>query len=71
MAGSEKGAFEDYDNVAVYEKSEELALSASTKNFVVEFGLDEARIAFDLDEERFKSLLHTPQPSDRRPVRWM
>ncbi|TVY54071.1 hypothetical protein LCER1_G005000 [Lachnellula cervina] len=71
MAGSEKGAFEDYDNVAVYEKSEELALSASTKNFVVEFGLDEARIAFDLDEERFKSLLHTPQPSDRRPVRWI
>ncbi|TVY50093.1 hypothetical protein LOCC1_G000020 [Lachnellula occidentalis] len=71
MAESEKGAFEDYDNIAVYKKSEEQALKASTKNFVVEFGLDEAAIAFDLDEERFKDILHNPRPSDRRPVRWI
>ncbi|TVY44487.1 hypothetical protein LSUB1_G000629 [Lachnellula subtilissima] len=71
MAQYEEGTFEDYDDVAVYEKSEEQALNASTKNFVVEFGFDEARIAFDLDEKRFKNLLHTPQPADRRPVRWI
>jgi hypothetical protein len=41
-----------------------------TRNFVVEFGLNKARIAFDLDEGPFKSLLDTPQPFER-PIRWV
>lgn len=70
MADSEKGMFADYDEAGVYERSKAQALVALTKNFVVEFGLGEARIAFDLDEDHFKRLLDTPQPVER-PVRWM
>jgi hypothetical protein len=70
MAEPEKGAFADYDDAEVYKNSEEQALNALTRNFVVEFGLNKARIAFDLDEGPFKSLLDTPQPFER-PIRWV
>lgn len=70
MADTEKGAFADYDDGEVYAASNEKALSAATGNFVVEFGVNEARIAFDQEEGQLREFLDTPQSPDR-PVRWM
>jgi hypothetical protein len=70
MAESEKSEFLNYDDDKVYEESTERALNASTENFVVEFGVDEAQIAFDLGDADLEELLRTPQPQER-PVRWM
>lgn len=62
--------FEDFDDEAVYHRSRERALRESSLNFVVEFGKDKARIAFDLGLEDVKELLVTRQ-EEETPVRWM
>jgi hypothetical protein len=63
-------AFEDFDDKAVYEKSQERALESSTENFVVEFGKGKAHIVFDLRPENVMILLKAERDHER-PIRWM
>lgn len=62
--------FQDYDDAKVYAEAQSSAVDPKTKNFVLEFGGEKARILFDVDEKGFTKLL-----SDSRepttPVRWM
>lgn len=66
----ENGSFYNYDDKEIYENCKQKALDISTKNFVIEFGKDEAQIAFDLQECDFNGLLTASRP-EKRPIRWM
>ena len=68
MAGNT--AFEDLDNKAIYDQSLAKVLDESTRNFVVDFGQKEAKIAFNLGVDDVNALLKTGPPKER-PVRWM
>lgn len=68
------GTFADFDQQVIYEDSLDRAGDENTRNFVVEFGKLEARIAFDLNANQVKRLLDEPSTQaerDRPPVRWM
>ncbi|KAF8867211.1 hypothetical protein BDZ45DRAFT_710207 [Acephala macrosclerotiorum] len=62
--------FDNYDDAKVYEISQNRALLQQTRNFVVEFGRSQARIAFDIGAEHVQTLIDNPPPADR-PVRWI
>ncbi|KAH8783896.1 hypothetical protein BGZ57DRAFT_883933 [Hyaloscypha finlandica] len=62
--------FLDFDNVDVYKDALERNLRDATRNFVIEFGADEARIAFNYSTEGVSDLLKT-KPSSKLPVRWI
>lgn len=64
------GHFADFDDVAIYNGSHARALDEATRNFVVEFGKDEARVAFDLNVADVQTLFDTSREVPR-PVRWM
>jgi hypothetical protein len=64
------GQFADFDDKQTYNDSQSRALLERTRNFVVQFGKEEAQIAFDLDADDVQTLLDTPSPVER-PVRWM
>jgi hypothetical protein len=64
------GNFADYDVEEVYEESRAFAKDPSTSNFVVEFGREQAQIAFDLDISQFQTLISKPTPEERQ-LRWM
>jgi hypothetical protein len=70
MAQAASDQFYDFDNADIYEDSLNHNLRNSTRNFVVEFGADEARIAFDFSTEGVSNLLKK-KPSSKLPVRWM
>jgi hypothetical protein len=63
------GRFSGFDNAHAYKDAMARAHLRSTYNFVLEFGMYDAQIAFDLGEEVGMLLgsLHTLE----RPVRWM
>lgn len=65
--------FEDYDDADVYGKVQGWLQSPNARNFVVEFGQNEAKIARDLDSAKFEQLIkhEDPPKSATRPVRWM
>jgi hypothetical protein len=65
--------FEDYDEAKIYGKVQDWLLSPQARNFVVEFGQNEAKIACDLDSAKFEKLIShdCPPKSPDRPVRWM
>ena len=65
--------FEDYDDTAVYDKIQGWLQNPQARNFVVEFGQNEAKIAYDLDSAEFERLIKQDDPpkSADRPVRWM
>lgn len=63
--------FADFDNETVYAGSLVKALSHQTLNFVVEFGKNEAWIAFDQSAEAIQTLVTEPSKASERPVRWM
>ncbi|CCD52177.1 hypothetical protein ACHAPF_003417 [Botrytis cinerea] len=68
------GTFADFDQQVIYEDSLDRAGDENTRNFVVEFGKLEARIAFDLNANHVKRLLDEPSTQaerDRPPVRWI
>jgi hypothetical protein len=71
MAASD--IFQDYDNQTVFDEIQKSALDPRARNFVVEFGPAQAKIAFDLNLEKFQQLVqHNDPPRDPlRPVRWM
>jgi hypothetical protein len=62
--------FADFDDETIYTKSQARARLESTLNFAVEFGKEEAQIAFDLTADDVRTLLESPAPQNR-PVRWM
>lgn len=62
--------FADFDDSEIYGQGLAKVLDESTRNFVVEFGKDEAKIAFNLAADDVKGLLETGL-SEERPVRWM
>ncbi|KAN0117443.1 hypothetical protein V8E51_003420 [Hyaloscypha variabilis] len=70
MAQAASDQFYDFDNADVYKDSLNHNLRDSTRNFVVEFGADEARIAFDFSTEGVSNLLKK-KPSSKLPVRWI
>ncbi len=65
--------FNDYDDEEVFHSVQRDALNRNSRNFVLEFGRDEAQIAFDLEPLAFKGLLdeQTRQRELQYPVRWM
>lgn len=68
------GIFADFDTKPIYEASLERARNENSRNFVVEFGKLEARIAFDLNAVHMERLLDGPSTEaerERPPVRWM
>jgi hypothetical protein len=62
--------FSNFDDADVYNESLERNLRDATRNFVVEFGADEARIAFNVSTEGVSNLLKAKR-SSKLPVRWM
>ena len=62
--------FADFDDETIYGKSLARACLPTTLNFAVEFGKEEARIAFDLSANDVQTLLESSAPQGR-PVRWM
>lgn len=67
------GFFEDYDDADVYKNIQGWLQSPQARNFVVEFGRNEAKIACDLDSAKFERYIKQDEPpkSADRPVRWM
>ncbi|RAL65183.1 hypothetical protein DID88_001289 [Monilinia fructigena] len=68
------GIFADFDMQIVYKASLERAQNEKTRNFVVEFGKLEARIAFDFNAGQLVQLLDEPSTQAERvrpPVRWI
>ncbi len=69
--------FEDFDQEPVYDRTQKRLLHPDARNFVVEFGQHEARIAWDLDFDNFEQLLKHEDQGRRaerqakRPTRWM
>ncbi|KAI1459394.1 hypothetical protein F4805DRAFT_79701 [Annulohypoxylon moriforme] len=65
-------AFEDFDQEEVFHKAELHVRNEESKNFVVEFGLKRARIAFDVNNDEMNELLDQ-NPDEHRdyPIRWI
>lgn len=70
MAQTTADTFSDFDDAAVYKDAVERNLRDVTRNFVVEFGADKARIAFDFSTPGVSKLLDAKR-SEELPVRWM
>ncbi len=64
------GDFANFDNEQTYNESQKRALNEATRNFVVNFGANEAKIAFDLQADGIRDILYHVAPAER-PVRWM
>lgn len=64
--------FQDFDIEEVFNKAWDHVENQDSKNFVVEFSLERAQIAFDLGVDEIRELL-SQELDDRkdRPVRWM
>jgi hypothetical protein len=62
--------FSNFDEPDVYSESLERNLRDAARNFIVEFGPDEARIAFNVSTEGVSKLL-VEKRSLKLPVRWM
>ncbi|KAI1826464.1 hypothetical protein F4861DRAFT_545994 [Xylaria intraflava] len=70
---SEKPAakFEDFDLDDVFERTKQHVAGHLSQNFVVEFGFERARIAFDLDADELKELLEGERDVHNYPIRWI
>ncbi|OTB01525.1 hypothetical protein M426DRAFT_323410 [Hypoxylon sp. CI-4A] len=63
-------AFHDFDKDDIYQMAEDHVTNENSKNFVVEFAHEKARIAFDLTKENIDELL-ARNPDDSYPIRWI
>ncbi|KAK5633194.1 hypothetical protein RRF57_008908 [Xylaria bambusicola] len=63
--------FEDFDLEEVFRKATPHAESLASQNFVVEFGPEHARIAFDLDPQNIERLLKSERDVKNYPIRWI
>jgi hypothetical protein len=62
--------FEDFDDPLVYDRARKSALQERTRNFAVEFGKENARIAFNLGEEELRDFV-VAEAQPTAPVKWM
>lgn len=65
-----KVAFRDFDLEDVYQSIQHQVMNDAAKNFVVEFGPDDAHVAVDLGKAEFDALLRSKE-DPKYPVRWM
>ena len=70
MTPATNDKFRNFDDPAVYKESQERNLNAQTYNFVVEFGAEDARIAFNVSTDDVSVLLKE-KITGKRCVRWM
>ncbi|KAI0421015.1 hypothetical protein F5X98DRAFT_289200 [Xylaria grammica] len=63
--------FEDFDLDEVFQKAKPHTENLRSQNFIVEFGPDRARIAFDLDSDDIKDLLRSKRDVKDYPIRWI
>ncbi|KAI1754988.1 hypothetical protein F4782DRAFT_527718 [Xylaria castorea] len=63
--------FEDFDLKEIFQKARPHAINLTSQNFVVEFGPERARIAFDLDAVDIEELLKGPRDVNEYPIRWI
>lgn len=63
--------FEDFDLDEVFQKATPHTANLNSKNFVVEFGPERARIAFDLDAAGIEKVLEGERDTKDYPIRWM
>ncbi|KAI3331794.1 hypothetical protein HD806DRAFT_478301 [Xylariaceae sp. AK1471] len=63
--------FEDFDLDEVFQKATPHAAKLTSMNFVVEFGPERARIAFDLDTEDIEKLVEEKRDTKNYPIRWI
>ncbi|KAI0508545.1 hypothetical protein F5B22DRAFT_659147 [Xylaria bambusicola] len=63
--------FEDFDLEEVFLKATPHAESLTSQNFVVEFGPEHARIAFDLGSQNIERLLNSERDVKNYPIRWI
>lgn len=69
--GSPTAKFDDFDRDEVFKKAVPHAENPNSQNFVVEFGPERARIAFDLDSADIEAVLKTERDVKDYPIRWM
>ncbi|KAI1351180.1 hypothetical protein F5Y01DRAFT_283638 [Xylaria sp. FL0043] len=62
--------FEDFDLDEVFQKATPHAENLNSKNFIVEFGPDRARIAFDVESGNIERLLAS-EKDENYPIRWI
>ncbi|KAI0165538.1 hypothetical protein GGR57DRAFT_125474 [Xylariaceae sp. FL1272] len=62
--------FQDFDLKEVFDEATPHAVNFESRNFVVEFGPERARIAFNLDAEDIKKLIGSERDATY-PVRWI
>ncbi|GAB7348616.1 hypothetical protein MBLNU459_g6993t1 [Dothideomycetes sp. NU459] len=70
-AVEERVAFQDLDNPYVLADSMRALAHPLSRNVVVEFGDEEARVAFDLEAEYIQVLLDTDEQSNALNTRWI
>ena len=70
MTPATNDKFRNFDDPAVYKESQERNLRDPTYNFVVEFGAEDARIAFNVSTDDVSVLLKE-KITGKRCVRWM
>ncbi|KAH8157962.1 hypothetical protein CIB48_g10284 [Xylaria polymorpha] len=63
--------FEDFDLEDVFQKATPHAVNPTSQNFVVEFGPEKARIAFDIDAVDIEELLKGNKDANVYPIRWI
>lgn len=63
--------FEDFDLDEAFQKATPHAENIGSLNFVVEFGPERARIAFDLDSADIAALLESKRDVENYPIRWI
>ncbi|KAI0542912.1 hypothetical protein GGR58DRAFT_450011 [Xylaria digitata] len=69
--GSLTAKFEDFDLDVVFQKAKPHTENLNSQNFVVEFGPERARIAFDLGSDDIKLLLESERDVKDYPIRWI
>ena len=69
-AAALKDKFQDFDDPQNYESLRKSATAEKTRNFVVQFGAEQAQIAIDLNPEQLQQFLMT-RKDPNMPIRWM
>ncbi|KAI2635024.1 hypothetical protein GGS21DRAFT_490233 [Xylaria nigripes] len=71
VSGDATAKFEDFDLDEVFQKARLHATDLASQNFVVEFGFERARVAFDLEAADIRDLLEGERDTKNYPIRWI
>lgn len=71
VSDSPTAKFEDFDLDEVFQKATSHAENIGSQTFIVEFGPERARIAFDLGSAEIEALLKSKRDVEHYPIRWM